>query len=309
MNTIVQKISAPGSIDLSTLSVKELNRLSFDEEVAAAGKIRASAPFSEERNRNVKEGYALINRIAEEKARRQGLSVRSYGANDACCRLVKKLIRRHRRQTGKETLTFYEAGVGTGLVIRSLLGDNSLHIKGCDVNIGGHLKNNPRFDLYEGAIFDALQQVEDASIDLFYWNDVLEHILDDEIDAYLQLIYRKIATGGVVVTITPNRLYGPCDVTRLFYPPGTKAMGFHFHEYTYSEVVKLYRRHGFTPACSIAVNPISCNYFIISNLVGVGGVKCLIEKIAPAIRPLLLKKRLLQVVGCHVSVVKQSDKQ
>jgi SAM-dependent methyltransferase len=308
MSTIVQKISTSGSIDLSALSAEELDRLSFEEETAAADKIRACVPFSEERNCLLQEGYALISRIAGEKAQRQSTTVRSYGANDACCRLVKKLISRHRKQTGKETLVFYEAGIGTGMVIRSLLEDNRLHIQGCDVNIEEDLKNNPKFDLHEGSIYDALQKIADASIDLFYWNDVLEHILDDEIDAYLQLIYRKMAHGGVVVTITPNRLYGPCDVTRLFYPPGTKAMGFHFHEYTYCEVVKLYRRHGFTPACSIAVNPISCNYFVISNLAW-GGVKCLIEKIAPAIRPLLLKKRLLQVAGCHVSVVKQSNKQ
>jgi hypothetical protein len=157
------------------------------------------------------------------------------------------------------------------MVIRSLLEEKILCIKGCDVNIDEALKSNPSADLYEGAIYDALQKTADASIDVFYWNDVLEHILDDEIGEYLRLVYRKMSDSGIVVTITPNRLYGPCDVTRLFYPAGTKAMGFHFHEYTYSEVMKLYRQHGFAPSCSIAVNPMNRNYLIINNLVWGGG--------------------------------------
>jgi hypothetical protein len=304
MNTIVKKISVPESIDLSMLSVGELDRLAFDEETAAADKIRASAPFSEKRNSLYREGYALINRIAAEKARRKNATVNSYGATDACCRLVKKLIRRHRKQTGKETLVFYEAGIGTGIIVKSLLEERNLHIKGCDVNIEEDLKTNPKLDLYEETIFDALQKTADASIDLFYWNDVLEHIPDDEIEEYMKLIYRKMAGEGIIVTITPNRLYGPCDVTRLFYPTGTKAMGFHFHEYTYSEVNTLFTGYGFTPSYSIAINPATVNYVIISKLWG--GVKCLVEKIAPAVHPFILKKILLQATGCHVSVFKKS---
>jgi hypothetical protein len=304
MNTIVQKISAPGSVDLSALSDDELDRLAFDEETAAAEKIKESAPFSEARSSLYREGYALINRIAREKAQRQGSSVRSYGAKDACCRLAKKLLCRHRRQTGKEPLAFYEAGVGTGLVVKSLLGERNLRIKGCDVCMAEDLKSIPQLDLNEGTIFDSLQKVADASIDLFYWNDVLEHIPDDEIAEYLRLIYRKMSGGGIVITITPNRLYGPCDVTRLFYPAGTKAKGFHFHEYTYAEVEALFTAHGFTPSYCIAVNPINRNYIIINKLLGVW-VKRLVEKLAPAVHPFLLKRILLYVAGCHVSVFKK----
>jgi hypothetical protein len=304
MNTIVQKISTSGSVDLSALSADELDRLAFDEETAAAEKIKASAPFSETRSSLYREGYALINRIAREKAQRQGFNVRSYGAKDACCHLVKKLLCRYRKQTGKEPLVFYEAGIGTGLVVKSLLEERNLHIKGCDVCLAEDLKNNPKLDLNEGTIFDSLHKIADASIDLFYWNDVLEHIPDDEIAEYLRLIYRKMSGGGIVITITPNRLYGPCDVTRLFYPAGAKAKGFHFHEYTYTEVEALFTAHSFTPSYSIAINPINRNYVIMNKLVGVG-VKRLMEKLAPAVHPFLLKKILLQVAGCHVSVFKK----
>jgi hypothetical protein len=300
----ITKTATSGDIDLSTLTIEELDRLSFDEEVAAAEKIKASAPFSKERNSLIKEGYALINQIAEEKAQRRGMKISSYGANDACSRLVKRLVHKHKKQTNKDTLVFYEAGVGTGLVINALLEEKHIHIKGCDAILNENLKNNSRLDLHEGTIFDSLQETGDESIDIFYWNDVLEHILDDEINEYLKLIYHKMAYGGIIITITPNRLYGPCDVTRLFYPAGTKAKGFHFHEYTYAEVTKLFKVYGFTSFGNVVVNPITRNYLTTPDVFC--AIKWFMEKISPYIYPFLLRKILLQVSGCHVSVFKKS---
>jgi hypothetical protein len=294
--------------DLLPLTLAELDRLAFDTEVAAANKIKAARPFSEERNALLKEGYESVVAIAQEKARKAHTAVASYGAKDRNCRLVKTLIRKHRKQTQKDSIVFYEAGVGTGLVVSSLLSEKNVYIQGCDVSLDQSLKNNPRLHLCEDTIFDALQKVEDASIDVFYWNDVLEHILDDEINEYMTLIYQKIADNGVIITITPNRLYGPCDVTRLFYPPGTKAMGFHFHEYTYAEVTALMLAHLFTNYCSVFTNPITHRYVISCKCaLYMGGViHIAAEAAARHFRPFLLRKLFLQLLGTHVSVFAKS---
>src|SRR5690606_33540830 len=78
-----------------------------------------------------------------------------------------------------------------------------------------------------------------------YWNDVFEHIPTDEIEDYLAVIRRLLKPGGKLVTITPNWHMRPSDVTVLFAPPRTQAIGFHLKEYTLGEVVGMLEAAGF----------------------------------------------------------------
>ena len=80
---------------------------------------------------------------------------------------------------------------------------------------------------------------------LIYWNDVFEHICPDEISAYLNHIYSLLLPGGSLVTITPNWLLRPSDVTRVFCPLRTEAQGLHLKEYRLAEVVRLLKGAGF----------------------------------------------------------------
>jgi SAM-dependent methyltransferase len=80
---------------------------------------------------------------------------------------------------------------------------------------------------------------------LVYWNDVFEHIPPDEIGEYLSHIYQLLAPGGALVTITPNWLLRPMDVTGDFCPPRTIARGLHLKEYRLAEVTRLLRQAGF----------------------------------------------------------------
>jgi hypothetical protein len=87
---------------------------------------------------------------------------------------------------------------------------------------------------------------------LVYWNDVLEHVPVDEAADYLCHVHELLAPGGQLVTITPNWLLRPSDVTCEFCPPRTTARGLHLKEYRLGEVVRLLKRAGFrrigTPA-------------------------------------------------------------
>ena len=80
---------------------------------------------------------------------------------------------------------------------------------------------------------------------LIYWNDVLEHIPPDEVAEYVSHIYRILAPGGLLVTITPNWLLRPSDVTGDFCPWRTEARGLHLKEYRLAEVTQLLRQAGF----------------------------------------------------------------
>jgi hypothetical protein len=78
-----------------------------------------------------------------------------------------------------------------------------------------------------------------------YWNDVLEHVPPDEADEYVAQIHRLLAPGGRLVTITPNWLLRPSDVTGDFCRWRTEACGLHLKEYRLAEVASLMRRTGF----------------------------------------------------------------
>jgi hypothetical protein len=80
---------------------------------------------------------------------------------------------------------------------------------------------------------------------LVYWNDVLEHVPVDEAADYLTHIRGLLAPRGQLVTITPNWLLRPSDVTCEFCPPRTPARGLHLKEYRLREVVRLLKRAGF----------------------------------------------------------------
>lgn len=290
-------------IDLSLLTIEELDQLHFDEEIYTVEKIRLTAPFSEDRHVLLKKGYENVIMIMDEKALRHGKPADAFGANKEQCRLVKKMIHKVRRQTKKNKIVFYEMGVGRGLVVNSLLEENGIYIRGCDVFLEKQLKDNPKFDFYEGTIFDALSKVDDASIDVFYSNDVLEHLLDDEINEYINLIYRKIADNGVIITFTPNRRVGPSDITRLFFPSGTKPKGFHFHEYSYFEVKKLFISHGFRSHSYILMN-LCKHYIICCRCMGwlIELLRFIAESLSPWIYPIRLRRIYLYILGCQATI-------
>ena len=309
MTSLVQKISDDSFVDLTTLTVTELNRLHFEEESYTAEKVRQTAPFSTERAALLKRGYALVHAVMQEKGVKQGQVKKAFGANRHYCSLVKNEIRHIRKR--KKNVLFFEAGVGGGLVLDALRDENDLRIMGCDFCIEKKLADDPRFELYEGTIDQSLQRVEDSSIDLFYWNDVLEHILDDEIDQYMNLIRRKMADRGTVITITPNKHVGPGDISRLFLPPGSRAAGFHFHEYSFHELYDLWARYGFRTKRCVFLNPLT--KAIWNGPRSSFGIRCVeslrrsIELVAPVIYPMALRKVAIYVLGSFISINEKSS--
>jgi SAM-dependent methyltransferase len=84
--------------------------------------------------------------------------------------------------------------------------------------------------------------VPDASVDLVYSDQLMEHLHVDDAREQLDNIYRALAPGGVYVCLTPNRLTGPHDVSRYF---DEIATGFHLREYTVGELTKMFSGAGF----------------------------------------------------------------
>jgi SAM-dependent methyltransferase len=82
----------------------------------------------------------------------------------------------------------------------------------------------------------------DASVDLVYSNQLMEHLHPDDADAQLREIVRVLKPGGKYICTTPNRLTGPHDISRYFsYEP----LGFHLREYDHGSLDRIFRRAGF----------------------------------------------------------------
>ncbi len=84
--------------------------------------------------------------------------------------------------------------------------------------------------------------VPDASIDVAFSNQVMEHLHPEDALAQLREIHRILVPGGIYLCITPNRLFGPHDISRYF---DNVATGLHLREYTNTEVAKIFGSMGF----------------------------------------------------------------
>ena len=85
--------------------------------------------------------------------------------------------------------------------------------------------------------------VPEASVDVAYSNQLMEHLHEDDALDQLRNIFTALVPGGMYVCITPNRLDGPHDISRGF---DSEATGFHLKEYTVTELRRLFREVGFS---------------------------------------------------------------
>ena len=85
--------------------------------------------------------------------------------------------------------------------------------------------------------------VPDATADVIFSYQFLEHLHPDDVDGHFAMVRRLLKPGGVYVFDTPHRYSGPHDVSRYF---GDELVCFHFQEWTSHGMRRLLARHGFT---------------------------------------------------------------
>lgn len=240
----IERLSNGEMVDLSKLDKSELRRLHYEEEKFVAEKVCEMKPFSEERYDLLGQGYSMVNSIMSSYRP----SNNSYGATDRSVRLVCDFIEKRKNET---PLCVYEAGVGSGFSCECFLKYPNVNVKGCDVVICDRIKqlsaeySNLQVD--KDTVYNSLKNVEDESIDIFYADNVIEHLFPDEFPQILDLISRKVKKGGVLILIISNKYTGPHDVSRYFVARGRKAEGFHFMEMSYCEVLTKFKKAGFSP--------------------------------------------------------------
>ena len=232
---------------LEGLSVEMLQHLQWEQEQKFANAIRALPKGSPDRALVISQAYDTVCAIlsaqqGDDQPLVMGLDPR-YG------RLVVELLNQQiHRGIGQPR--FFEIGYGSGMMLEE--------VRDHGFNAGGIEVSNTMRDeaisvlgekFADQLLLGDLRNVSKDSLpgrpSLIYWNDVFEHICPDEIAEYLDKIHELLMPGGQLVTITPNWLLRPSDVTGDFCPPRTEAVGLHLKEYRLAEVTKLLKQAGF----------------------------------------------------------------
>lgn len=280
------------TVNLKILSLSELYLLHYNEELKYVKAIKETKPFSKKRRKLLKDGYETIIKIAKYRNN----DITAMGADKRYIKLINYCISDMKKyKPTNMPIIFYEIGVGFGLIFQIIEKIDNVIVNGCDVN-----KIYDSSKVLEMDVVEALNKLENNSVDIFYWNDVLEHILDDEIEIVMSLIRQKLRIGGIVITITPNRLTGPHDISRLYEPLGTKSKGFHFQEYSFAEVLTLMKNYKLK----------SCNTVIklLRNIIvlpwNIDVIKIILEKLTLSL-PYKIKRIVLSCICSDISIVKK----
>ncbi len=116
------------------------------------------------------------------------------------------------------------------------------HVYGVDISDqrspGEVFPGNFELIVYDGYHLD----LPDGCADLAFSYQFLEHLHPDDVDLHFELAHRLLKPGGVYVFDTPHRFSGPHDISRYF---GDSLDCFHFQEWTYGEMRRLLKKHGF----------------------------------------------------------------
>lgn len=89
---------------------------------------------------------------------------------------------------------------------------------------------NFKLIVYDGY---SLEQVKDASIDLAFSDQLIEHLHPEDTTCHFDLVHRILKPGGSYIFRTPHAISGPHDISRYFCD---RPEGLHLKEWTFTEL-------------------------------------------------------------------------
>jgi SAM-dependent methyltransferase len=154
-------------------------------------------------------------------------------------RKIQALLRLLRPHLTGETV-FLEVGAGDCALPR-VVAPLVRRAYGLEVSheLTGKLAKSDRFEVLISKNCDV--PLPDNTVDLAFSYQVIEHLHPEDAVEQLKQIFRVLKPGGCYYCITPNRLYGPSDISRGF---DREATGLHLKEYSNTDLLKLFRGVG-----------------------------------------------------------------
>jgi len=135
--------------------------------------------------------------------------------------------------------TFLEVGAGD-CALSARVAARAQDVYAVDISrqAQGELPKNVRLVITDGQSID----VPPGTVDLAFSDQLMEHLHPDDALAQLRNIHAALKPGGVYLCVTPNRAYGPSDISAFF---DDEARGFHLKEYTVRELRRILADAGF----------------------------------------------------------------
>lgn len=192
--------------------------------------------------------------------------------------------------------TFLEIGAGD-CALSARVARQAAQVYAVDISDQhqGNLPGNVRVVLTDGSSID----VPPGSVDLAFSDQLMEHLHPDDAIAQLRNIHRALKPGGVYLCVTPNRMYGPSDISAFF---DDEARGFHLREYTLGEIRQILAEAGFSRQ-HVYVG--ARGFFLRSPAFVVRAAEALLAALpAKARRRLADTKPLRAVLGLRVAGIK-----
>jgi SAM-dependent methyltransferase len=141
--------------------------------------------------------------------------------------------------------------------------------------------------------------VPEGSVDVAFSDQLMEHLHPDDAREQLRNIHRALKAGGVYVCITPNRLYGPSDISAYF---DHEARGFHLREYTLAEIVAIFGEAGFSDVRAYAG---ARGFFVRVPRALIASAEWLLGRLPPGIRRRVAATLPMRaLLGLRVAAVK-----
>ena len=139
----------------------------------------------------------------------------------------------------KPGMTFLEIGSGD-CALAARVATTAKQVYAVDISDQhqGRLPANVQVVVTDGRAIE----VPAGSVDLAFSDQLMEHLHPEDAIEQLKNIHRALKPGGVYMCVTPNRIYGPSDISAFF---DDEARGFHLKEYTLGEIREIFARAGF----------------------------------------------------------------
>ena len=192
--------------------------------------------------------------------------------------------------------TFLEIGAGD-CALSARVARDAKQVYAVDISDQhqGTLPMNVKVVLTDGRGID----VPAESVDLAFSDQLMEHLHPDDALEQLRNIHRALKPGGVYMCVTPNRVYGPSDISAFF---DDEPRGFHLKEYTLPEILAVFRAAGF-PKAHVYVG--ARGHFLRVPALFVRAVEATLQAMpAPLRRRLADMKVFRALLGLRVAAIK-----
>ena len=192
--------------------------------------------------------------------------------------------------------TFLEVGAGD-CALSARVAERAGRVYAVDISrqAQGTLPGNVSVVITDGRAID----VAPASVDVAFSDQLMEHLHPDDAIEQLRNIHRALRPGGVYMCVTPNRIYGPSDISAFF---DDEARGFHLKEYTLGEIREIFAEAGF-PKVHVYVG--ARGYFMRCPSFLVRGLECALGAMPPALRRKVADMKIFRaLLGLRVAGIK-----